>query len=171
MTAEDDDLEFELVTNAVDSLVTAVGTHGGHLASATVAEGELRFVVEFPTGRDKHQLVDLVEANCDGAVPHAQRTVERDEFDAAAARSVFRSRLTEKQRTALEVAFRAGYFDWPRESTGEEVSDRLGVSPATFTQHLRVAERKFFEAVFGDEREDPRAASSWTPLQSESGDE
>jgi len=64
--------------------------------------------------------------------------------------SVLEDELTEKQRAALETAYFAGYFDWPRGSTGEEIAERLGIAPATFNQHLRTAERKFFNSMFGE---------------------
>lgn len=49
--------------------------------------------------------------------------------------------LTERQHEALAVAFAAGYFEWPRDATAEEVAEELGVSAATFHYHLRQAER------------------------------
>lgn len=64
-------------------------------------------------------------------------------------RSVLAS-LTEKQREALETAYISGYFNWPRTHNASEISERLGVSSATFTQHLRTAERKFFNVIFED---------------------
>jgi predicted DNA binding protein/DNA-binding NarL/FixJ family response regulator len=148
ITATGDDPEFELVTTELHPLVGAIATHGGRFVSATIRPGESRFVVEFPPGGDKRQLVELVEEHVPDATPVAQRTVRRTERDAPDSRSVLRDRLTEKQRAALETAYFAGYFDWPRGTNGEEVADRLGVTPSTFTQHLRAAERKFFESVF-----------------------
>lgn len=47
--------------------------------------------------------------------------------------------LTDQQRKALEAAFAAGYFAWPRDATGEEVAESLGVTPPTFHRHLRVS--------------------------------
>ncbi|WP_415378643.1 bacterio-opsin activator domain-containing protein [Halosimplex sp. TS25] len=167
LSSDGDELGFELVTDAATSLVTAVATHGGQISSGTVADGELRFVVGFPRGRDKRQLVELVEDHCPGASPRAQRTVERDDADVDTATSVIDDRLTDKQRSAVETAVFAGFFDWPRTSTGEDVADRLGVSPATFTQHLRAAERKLFEALFRDESADEESAP-WTPLDADS---
>ncbi|WP_242492963.1 helix-turn-helix domain-containing protein [Halogeometricum borinquense] len=58
---------------------------------------------------------------------------------------VLRNQLTERQRTALEAAYHAGFFQWPRETTGEGVAESLGVSPPTFHQHLRKAEQKVFD--------------------------
>lgn len=154
LTPQGDDYTFEVVTDDAASLVEAVGTHGGAVTSATIADGELRFVVEFPPGRDKRQLVELVEDHCPDATNYAQRTVDRTDRSTENARSVFHERLTEKQRTALETAYFAGYFDWPRKSTGQEVADRLGISPATFTQHLRTAERELYSALYDtDDRE------------------
>ena len=97
-----------------------------------------------------------IERTCEGASYVAQRTVERGD-NRVPDRSTIEAKLTDKQREALETAHRAGYFDWPRESTGEEIADRLGVSPATFTQHLRAAEGKMFDATFdGDGEGDQR---------------
>jgi predicted DNA binding protein len=47
----------------------------------------------------------------------------------------------------LTSAYYAGYFEWPRANTAEEVADSLGISPATLHEHLRTAERKLLEQV------------------------
>jgi predicted DNA binding protein len=39
-------------------------------------------------------------------------------------------------------------FEWPREASGEDVAETIGVASPTFHQHLRKAERKVFDAVF-----------------------
>jgi hypothetical protein len=54
-------------------------------------------------------------------------------------------------RTVVETAYYAGIFDWPRESTGEQVAETLDVSAPAFQKHQRVAERKLFAALVGDE--------------------
>jgi predicted DNA binding protein len=161
-----DTCEFELTTRALEDLVAAVGSHGGQVASGTIAAGEFRFVAEFPRGRDKRQLVELVEDHCSDATPTAQRTVQRADPGVADLRSTVKDQLTAKQRAALETAYNAGYFDWPRTSTGEDVAERLGVTSATFSQHLRAAEREFFQAVFEAEREgDDESISPWSSLE------
>ena len=55
--------------------------------------------------------------------------------------------LTDRQREAVLAAYRDGYFEWPRKSTGEEIADRLGVSAPTFHQHLRKGLAGVLEAV------------------------
>jgi predicted DNA binding protein len=50
----------------------------------------------------------------------------------------------------LEAAFFAGYFEWPRDVSGEDLAESLGVSSPTFHQHLRNAQRKLLDAVLGE---------------------
>ncbi|WP_226481183.1 bacterio-opsin activator domain-containing protein [Natrinema amylolyticum] len=145
-----DELQFELVAPAAVSLFETIATHGGRVASATIVGGEFRFVVELPRGRDTRQMIELIRSQRDDVTYLAQRTTERSDRSDAGSSSVLEEDLTEKQRAALETAYFAGYFDWPRGSTGEEIAERLGIAPATFNQHLRTAERKFFTSVFGE---------------------
>ncbi|WP_369731436.1 bacterio-opsin activator domain-containing protein [Natrarchaeobius versutus] len=144
-----DEFEFELVAPAAMSLLESIATHGGRVDSATIEDGEFRFVVELPRGRDTRQMIEIIREERPDATYLAQRTTERSDRSDASTPGVLENELTEKQRAALETAYFAGYFDWPRESTGEEIADRLGIAPATFNQHLRTAERKFFDSVFG----------------------
>ena len=58
-------------------------------------------------------------------------------------------RLTDRQREALQVAFHAGYFDWPRGADGRSVADELGIAQSTFSQHLRAAEAKLLRELYG----------------------
>ncbi|WP_247731424.1 bacterio-opsin activator domain-containing protein [Halovivax limisalsi] len=150
----EDGCEFEATSTAAAELVDAVGTHGGRVTGATVEGGSLQFAVEFPPGRDKRQLRDLVRRHCPGARTRAQRTVEQTD-DISALRSIVRNALTAKQRVALETAFAAGLYDWPRKTTGQELADRLDIAPATFNQRLRAAERRVFESLFSTEGGEP----------------
>ncbi|MDG5758158.1 bacterio-opsin activator domain-containing protein [Natronococcus sp. A-GB1] len=150
LSARKDYFEFELVAPTAVSLFETIATHGGRVASATIADGEFRFVVELPRGRDTRQMIELLKEQRPDVTYLAQRTTERGDRSESGSESVLESDLTEKQRAALETAYFAGYFDWPRESTGEEIADRLGISPATFNQHLRTSERKFFDSILGE---------------------
>jgi predicted DNA binding protein len=57
-------------------------------------------------------------------------------------------RLTERQRTALQTSYLAGFFEWPHAVTGDELAEAMGVSRPTFHQHLRAAERKLLQALY-----------------------
>jgi PAS domain S-box-containing protein len=62
--------------------------------------------------------------------------------------------LTERQREVLEAAYRAGYFNWPRDSNAEEVAETLGITSATLHSHLRKAEATLFKDIFDPEDDD-----------------
>lgn len=51
------------------------------------------------------------------------------------------SPLTDRQREVLEHALEHGYFEWPRRTTSEELATDLGITRATYLEHLRKAER------------------------------
>lgn len=156
LTNGDDLFQFELVAPVVDSLFETIATHGGRITSVTIDDGEFRFVVQLPQGRDTRRIVELVRDSHEDISYLSQRSYDQRETDELGAQSVLQQKLTEKQRVALETAYAAGYFDWPRGSTGEEIADRLDISPATLNQHLRTAERKFFESMFeSSQRDEP----------------
>jgi len=58
--------------------------------------------------------------------------------------------LTDRQQEVLEAALRSGYFEWPRESTAEEVADSLDISSPTLHNHLRKAENQILSSVLDD---------------------
>jgi len=59
--------------------------------------------------------------------------------------------LTTRQREILSQAYYDGYFEEPRAINATELADRFGIARATFTQHLRTAQRKLFETIFTQE--------------------
>jgi predicted DNA binding protein len=53
--------------------------------------------------------------------------------------------LSERQRQAFELARERGYYAWPRGTSGAELAEELGISKATFLEHLRKAEAKLLD--------------------------
>ncbi|WP_123537921.1 bacterio-opsin activator domain-containing protein [Halosimplex salinum] len=139
------------VTLGDTSAFGVVATHGGAVHSAHAADGECELVVEIPVSADVRMLVDALRGSFDGVELRAQHDRPRSESSTLESRAPLQADLTERQRTALETAYYAGFFEWPRESTGEEIAESLGVSAPTFHKHLRVAERKIMAARLGDE--------------------
>jgi methylated-DNA-[protein]-cysteine S-methyltransferase len=60
---------------------------------------------------------------------------------------LFLPKLTEKQARALLAAYNAGYYEFPRKATTEEVSISLGIARSTFEQHLNRAEHHAVRAL------------------------
>ena len=68
-------------------------------------------------------------------------------------------RLTERQYEVIERALDAGYFEWPREITSEELAEEMEISRTTLLEHLRKAESKLLSdalesAATGTDRPD-----------------
>ena len=57
--------------------------------------------------------------------------------------------LTDRQRSALLVAYEGGYYDRPRGITTAAIGRALGVGRRTAEEHLRRAEAKVMDAVLG----------------------
>jgi PAS domain S-box-containing protein len=119
---------------------------GGSVEAITASGGEVRLRVSVPQSADPEAVVADVRAVRDVELV-AQREVQRDEPSDAEFRVGVEDRLTDRQLEVLEAAYVSGFFDWPREQTGEEVADVLDVSPPTFHQHLRVAQRKLVDVL------------------------
>jgi predicted DNA binding protein len=60
--------------------------------------------------------------------------------------------LTPRQREVSEMAYLSGYFESPREASGETLAGELEFSASAFHHHIRAAERKLFGAVFETDR-------------------
>jgi len=58
--------------------------------------------------------------------------------------------LTNRQQEVLQTAFGMGYYEWPRDCTGQDVADELGITSATFSEHVFAAERKILAFLFGN---------------------
>jgi predicted DNA binding protein len=50
--------------------------------------------------------------------------------------------LTPYESYVLKVAYKSGYFEWPKKATSEDIAKILNISKSTFTQILRNALRK-----------------------------
>ncbi len=82
----------------------------------------------------------------------SRQTIEQPTETRARFRDTLEDQLTERQRTVLTTAYRAGYYDWPRGSTGEELAESLDIAPPTLHKHLRLAERKVLSGIFDGAR-------------------
>ncbi len=58
--------------------------------------------------------------------------------------------LTPRQATALELAYRLGFYTFPRRTNFKEISRILGVSRSTTAELLRRAESKMFTSYLED---------------------
>jgi PAS domain S-box-containing protein len=129
-------------------VLTMLASRGGDIKQATIADGHYQMTVQIPTSVDVRRVVSGVQDAYPGAVVQAQRQVSRTVDEGTRIASTFAEELTDRQRAVLEAAYYGGYFEWPRNRSGEEIAASLDISPATFSQHFRTAEKHVFEGLF-----------------------
>lgn len=131
-------------------VATALADHDCTFTSITATAGRGRLVAEVPPHVAPSTVVDAFTDQYPSAELVAKRQTGREAptLTVSQFRDSLVSELTDRQFQALRTAHAAGYFDWPRESSTEEVAAELGVSRATLSEHLRVAEGKLFDALF-----------------------
>jgi PAS domain S-box-containing protein len=146
----DDGNLFEFVYTGPSPL-RELTEHGGTLKHAEFTPDGGRTIVELPQNVNVRSAVESIQEEMPGSEVVARRERERPVRTVEEFRTALEGDLTDRQRSALEAAFYAGFFEWPRESNGEEVSESLGVSAPTFHQHLRVGERKLLSAFLDEQ--------------------
>jgi len=131
-------LETEISGSGVNQLVKA----GTVVKSAVSEGGTVRYVTEASSDVSVRSVVDNFRTTYPEAELVSKREVDRPVHTTQQFRQTLAERMTEKQRTALQAAYFAGYYEYPRESTGQEVAESLGVASPTLHQHLHAAQRK-----------------------------
>jgi Predicted DNA binding protein len=138
------------LTLGTASPVHRLVTHGAALQRVELRPGSERLIVTVQlsyetevreyvdTVTDALETVELVAKHHQSADPGADRRLATTIDD----------RLTDRQRQALQMAFHAGYFDFPRSTDARTVAAAIGIAQSTFSQHLRTAEQKLLGALF-----------------------
>jgi len=114
-----------------------------------VADGRrARLTVDLPGESTARNVYDLLSDRYEGVELVGYREVERTGRTAPEFRTRISERLTARQETVLRKAYLGGYYEASREVTGEELAESMGITRATFHQHLRAAERKVLATLF-----------------------
>ena len=150
---DDDTDRFEVVVagRTMPSTIVALGAAAERI---TVRDGMSELVVELPQSLSVRTFVDRLESTYSDTELNARR--DKTRRDGPAAQSALTEGMTDRQREVLQTAYFSGYFDWPRERTGEEVAASLGITQSTFNNHLRTAERKLLDRLLDDRLSSPR---------------
>jgi PAS domain S-box-containing protein len=141
-----DDTRFRAILSE-PPVQSAVAAQGGEVVEATLTADDYRLRLHLPPNADVRAVTETVQESYPGLELVSRTQRERSPRAVADVESTLTEELTDRQRTALEVSYRSGFFEWPRDATGEEVAETLDVSPSTFHQHLRTAERKLLAAL------------------------
>lgn len=125
--------------------------YGATMRRAQAEDGVGSLIIEAPKSSDPREIAKAYEQYNPESEIVAKREVERPVQTASEFRETIHNRLTDKQRSAITAAYFSGYYQWPRESTGEEIAASLGISSATLHQHLRSAHRELLDALLNDD--------------------
>ncbi|UTF52516.1 bacterio-opsin activator domain-containing protein [Natronosalvus rutilus] len=149
ISENDEECLFECTVDESSFFGTLLG-HGAVPQRFRAEGGEGTIAVALPESADVRLFIDTIQATYDHSELLARREQprERDRQTKSGFTADMDEILTDRQREVLRTAYESGFFESPRERTGSEISDALGVSQPTFNNHLRAAQRKFFELVF-----------------------
>lgn len=140
---------LELVVTA-PSLVPTVSNAGASVRSVSADRRGVRLVAEAPVDSDVRDIVEPIQREFPETTLEARRDRDREVTTVEHPNGTLDD-LTARQREALEAAYRAGYFAWPRDSTANEVAESLDIASATLHGHLRKAEAAILSTVFEGE--------------------
>ncbi|ADD05716.1 receiver/bat box HTH-10 family transcription regulator [Natrialba magadii ATCC 43099] len=136
----EDETLFE-ITGSTTPLLDVLRTYDVTVRSVTAEAGVSTLVLDVPKRVEARTLIEAITER----YPETELEARRETTSTRSARQLdtyLEEELTDKQHEALQAAFYSGFFEWPRESTGEDLAAALDVSSPTYHYHLRAAERK-----------------------------
>jgi len=147
---EDDEPLFECTLTEA-SLIPRLYDHGARPKAITATGEGARLVVELPVTVDVRGFVEMLDGMFDTVELLARREREVQSSSRREFRAELDESLTDRQRQVLRTAYFGGFFETPRQHTGKEIGEALDISQPTFNHHLRAAQRKLFELLYGSE--------------------
>jgi hypothetical protein len=138
------------VTVDEESVAGNVVEYGANVRELVAEDGHARLRCEVAPSADVREIAEHVKAGSPSATLVAKREVEPSVRSPTEFQRSLDGQLTDRQRSVLQAAYHAGYFDWPRGSTAEDLADSIGVSSPTLHNHLRRGQRKLLATFFDD---------------------
>jgi hypothetical protein len=119
------------------------------IAPVHITEGEehWRVMVEVDS---LSEVVESMKSEYDVEIDAIERVDPQDSLMFADAVNEVNENLTPKQRSILFAAREEGYYNWPRETSANEIAESEGVSGPTFLEHLRRGEHKILHTVLDE---------------------
>lgn len=128
-------------------LADHLATRGGRFVRIDVVDEDYRATVQVPAERNVRRVVSTVTDAYPTAELVSRRQRPREQVEAGGDPDAPLAELTDRQQAALETAFFAGYFEWPRGQSMAEVAELLDIDRSTFSRHLRVAQKRVLGTV------------------------
>ena len=120
--------------------------HGAVFRSAEATPAGTTLVIDVPETIDARHVSWLVQETFDKVELKSKQRLDQSAEQDLYAR--FLEKLTDRQFEVLQTAYYSGFFESPRERSGEEVAATLDISSTAFYQHVRTAQQKLFATLF-----------------------
>lgn len=145
---EPSDSNCDLVVTVSEPPITGCLANFGARVKEMRAECDrIDSIVNVPSATNVRRLMNRLGEHYRNVELNARRRQNRG---SRSSRAPVIDDLTERQREVAREAYRLGYFEWPREKTGEEVANALDITQPTFNRHLRITEQAIFAELFSD---------------------
>lgn len=131
-------------------VIPLLASHGWSTEETVLTNGDCYLTVHLPSGDNVRKLIECICEVFPNAELLARRQIHVNPKADTRIQESALTELTDRQRTVLQTAYAAGYFEWPRDTTGEEIANSLGISPPTFHQHLRLGQEKLMTSIFNE---------------------
>lgn len=136
---------FDLSNN---EFIRQIVERGGELTSLSADEHEARILIESLKPANPRSIIDWLTTTYPDTELVAFRERERPPMTKTDFIGDLEENLTDRQQTAITIAYTSGYYDPDRSVTGDELAEIMGITRATYHQHLRAAERKVIGEFF-----------------------
>ncbi len=147
-----DRCRFE-ATIASDALAAKLVRRGGRPRTIRADGTELEVVVDVPPATSVREFVGALEDDYRSVELVARHDVQRALKTRRDVVTALFEGMTDRQLEVIRTAYFAGFFDWPRESTGEEVAEMLDITQPTVNRHLRVGQQRILSQLFENGRD------------------
>lgn len=137
-------------TLATATFLPNVLERGVNLHTLLVDDGTASIGLRIPKTADVRNFIETFQDEFGTVELVTRREVDQPVMSADEFKNTVRERLTARQEEVVQTAYFSGFFEWPRESTGGEVADILGVTQPTVNRHIRAGERTLFGLVYED---------------------
>ncbi|WP_226039744.1 PAS domain S-box protein [Natrinema sp. DC36] len=146
----DGDCRFEATVTG-DVIASRLVRHGGSPRSMHADATGTEITVDVSTGTDVREFIEMLREGYPNVELRSRRHVERSMGTRTELVTSLFEALTDRQLEVLRTAYFAGFFEWPRESTGEEIAELLAVTQPTVNRHLRIGQQRLLAQLFEDE--------------------
>lgn len=129
-------------------IVSEMAERGAETTAIVAEGGQVRITLELPASAEPRSIIEQLQERYPSTDLMARHERERTEQTKQELVADIEERLTDRQQLALQKAYLGGFFDWPRSISGEDLAESMDISPSTYHQHLRAAEKKVLGSLF-----------------------